>query len=720
MKFLEKLKSVTGMVLATLGLSELPIKNGKLDLSEWQKTKLEENLGKDRVAQMISALDTEIAAYHSQKATVQEEMQAIDAELNKLLADHNPRSDMDNESVNAQENETAELELKDKVKALGEKYDTLLAKYDDSQEKIKALSELPEFDNTLLKNMNVKESLLKHSSTHLFSSGKAYDLLERKWNARALNQKLGATDFTDPVTISTLNNDLKLYYRDNPDVILSLERDNFDLPPFWDKKTNVSDETSEASVVTAEITQARKLPWLPKNKHHIEGEIGKVFPIQIDIQYVGFYLQRIETSWVNFMNKEGSQPYKMSFVAFLVNEIRKVQRVEDRIATINGVYVNPPEDMTTPGRLLNRQNGLRYILWRARDVEKKYRPFNLGHPTPINIVDYEDAFINSLPDEIKNRTDLVFYKSPSWLKAYKDRYEDLYGNNNDYEGVPNHPRNFSNIEYCTLVDLEGSDFMFITTKDNIILLEMLPAERGLYHLERLLRNIYIWADYKIGVMLKHIGNSKIKPTDPEKFRIQTVWSNNVPIFEKRYKAYQYDDKTGVINAHHNFLAVNSDWKTDITEIKPLYKGQVIRITGDTSLENSKFIKKNADLALTSNFDLKSGGTLTLISEDKEGKWKELFRTEEAETIPSALEFTTVIDATSAIEFRYNGTSDTTLAAITNGVDTQIITIYGGENGKITIPKGLGNINLNADEVLNDATEKLKLVLVNGIWYKQTA
>lgn len=719
MKFLEKLKAVTGMVLATLGLSELPIKDGKLDLSEGQKTKLEENLGKERVAQMIAALDSEIVAYHSQKATVQEEMQAIDAELNKLLADHKARSDLNGEAGNAQANETAELELKDKVKVLGEKYDTLLAKYDDSLEKIKVLSGLSELDNPILKSGKVKEAL-KHSSTHLFSSGKAYDLLDRKWNARALNPKLGATDFTDPVTISTLNNDLKLYYRENPDAIESLERDNFDLPSFWGKKTKVSDETSEASVVTAEAIQASKLPWLPKNKHHIEAEIGKVFPIQIDIQYVGFYLKRIETSWLNFMNKEGSEPYKMSFVTFLVNEIRKVQRVEDRIASINGVYVKPPENLETPGRFLNRQNGLRYLLWEARDVTKKYRAFNLGKPTHINIVDYEDAFINSLPDEIKNRTDLVFYKSPSWLKAYKDRYEDLYGQNNDYNGFPNHPRNFSNIEYCTLVDFEGSDFMFITTKDNIQLLEMLPAERGLYHLEKLLRNIYIWADYKMGIMLKHIGNSKIKSTDPEKFKVQTVWSNSVPIFESRYKAYQYDDKTGTINAHHNFLAVNSDWVTDITEIKPLYKGQVVRITGDTSLENSKYIKKSTKLVLISDFDLKSGGTLTLISEDKEGKWKELSRTEEPETISSVQEFTTVIDANSATEYRFNGTSDTTLAAITNGVDTQMITIYGGENGKITIPKGLYNIKLNTDEVLNDPTEKLQLVLVNDIWYKQTA
>lgn len=706
---LGKLKKTSAKLLEFLGLKDLPVENGQLNLSEEQTQKLTEAMGEDTVTQIVNAFNSELADFHNKKSLVSEEdLKAINSELDTVLRVHAPRSDLEDQAPE-------ETNLKDKVDQLVKSYGTAQEQIKDLTGKVKTLSELPEVDSPLLQNSKITEQM-KHSATHLFASGKGYDALDRNWNARVLNPSVSATDWTDPVNIATLNNDLKLYYRDYPDEIKSLERDNFDLPSFWKKKTKVTSETFTASVVTGEITQARKASWLPKNKHHLEAEKGLVYPIQIDIEYKGYDLQKIENSWLNFMNAEGSQPKKMRFVVFLVNEIRKKQRVEDRIATINGVYVPTPEDAAIPGKYLNRQNGLRYILWVARDVVKKYRAFNLGIPTYANMIDYVDTFIASLPDEVKNRTDLVYYLSPSYLKMYKDRYEDLYAQNTDYKGLPTHPRNYPNIEFCPLVDLEGASFMFITTKDNISILEMIPAERGMYTFETLKRNLFLYGDYKMGIMLDHIGNSKVKPTDPDAFKVQTVWSNNVPIFESRYKAYLYDDQTGEISANHNFIAVNPDWKTDITKIVPLAKGQLIKITGDAALENSKVIKKGTDLDLASDFDLKSGGTLTLISLDKEGKWKEISRTTEPETLPLAVNFTNVIEAVNAVDFKFNGTADTTLIKITEGVEGQIITITGNDTAKITIPKALDNVQLNADLEISGAATSIQLVFVDGIWY----
>jgi len=69
---------------------------------------------------------------------------------------------------------------------------------------------------------------------------------------------------------------------------------------------------------------------LPKNVQEIKAEVGQIYPVQIDAEWSGFDLQKIETSWLNFMNKEGSQPEKMTFVRFLVGEIMKkpVRKIE--------------------------------------------------------------------------------------------------------------------------------------------------------------------------------------------------------------------------------------------------------------------------------------------------------------------------------------------------------------------------------------------------------
>lgn len=358
MSFLEKLKVVTTLVLTKLGLKELPVVDGKLNFSPEQLATLNKELGEERVAQMVSAFDSELAAYHNDKAKNDEILKAADKELNKIL-NANARSDTSKEDNPEASGNTS---LSEKIIKLGSTIDSVQAQNKELEQKVAALIKLPEVDSPLLQNKNARE-LLQHSATHLFASGKAYDSLDRNWNARVLNPSIGATDFLNSANIQKLDDDLRLYYRENPDELKSLERDLFDLPGFIKKKINVADKMVTASVVTAEITQARKLPWLPKNNHHIEPEEGQVYPIQIDIEYVGYWLQQIEASWLNSFNKEGSQPYKNSFVVFLVNEIRKKQRVEDRMATVNGVYVKTPENAKVPGKFLNRQNGLMYLLW---------------------------------------------------------------------------------------------------------------------------------------------------------------------------------------------------------------------------------------------------------------------------------------------------------------------------------------------------------------------
>lgn len=222
------------------------------------------------------------------------------------------------------------------------------------------------------------------------------------------------------------------------------------------------------------------------------------------------------------MNKEGSQPYKMSFVKFLVSELDKKARVEDRIATIKGIYVATPDNATEGGRFINRQNGLLYLLQQARDYDRKYRAFDLGLPTATNIVDYIDNFIKRLPHEIREANGLVLYLSDEWLR-HKRRYETVYGTNNDYSGYPTNPKDYPNIKFERLVDLSGTDFMFATFDDNIEILENVPAEKSMYKFEMLKRMIYVMADYKLRM---NIGNV-VDAGDPDEFKVQTVWSNTV-------------------------------------------------------------------------------------------------------------------------------------------------------------------------------------------------
>src|SRR5690606_26633269 len=194
----------------------------------------------------------------------------------------------------------------------------------------------------------------------------------------------------------------------------------------WPKRFNVVNEITDAVIDVANVTQGRKPEWSPNPDFMIDAEKRRNYPVQIDVEFEGYQLQQLETAWINTLfDMDGSSPYKLSFVAYLVRKIDEQARLEDRISSINGVYVFKPKGIKSKGYFLNRQNGLRYQLWRFRDLEKKIIPFKskLGALTFANAYDYFNEFAQSLPNHIRTSTGLKIYVSQQLLNSYQAGYK---------------------------------------------------------------------------------------------------------------------------------------------------------------------------------------------------------------------------------------------------------------------------------------------------------
>ena len=699
-------------LLSFLGINEMPVNAEKkeIDFSAAQEEKLKTAFNEEQLADMKKALNKELQAMEDNSLT----LKAIQDEIDALVKESGLTAE---EIKTAAGTRDGDPDLAAKVKALGQK----MADYDAKFLKLmdESLGDSPE---AIIKNASPK---VKHNATHLFASGKGYDALDRPWNRKAAalasgNMTVSATDFTDQPTIQKLNDDMKLYYRENPTELKSLTRDKFGLPDFWPTRTKVDDLVADASIATAEVSQSRKLPWLPKNKQTIQAEEGKIFPIQIDAEFIGFRLQKMEASWLNMMNKEGSQPYKESFVRFLVSEIDKKARIEDRVATIKGIYVETPENATEAGRALNRQNGLLYLAQQARDVTKKYRPFDLGLPTTTNIVDYVDNFIKQLPQDVREQQGLVLYLSDEWLRAYKRRSETLFGTNMDYSGYPETPKDYPNVKFQRLIDMGGSDFMFLTFDDNIEILENVPAEKSMYKFEYLLRKMYIWADYKMGIRFIHIGNT-VEAGDPDEFKVQTVWSNTAPIFTRDTFVPFHETSAGTaLKLPFNNVYVAKNRTSNVVSISNYadYAGQVIKIKGDAALATNVLVKDdNAKINLTADFALNTGGTLTLYV-PLTGVPVEVSRTTTPETVATAdVSFNTnAIDANLGVVYKAAHTVTTAITTVLNGVPGKTIAIYGTDAVGVNVTLSTtGNIKLASAATLDTAAHYIELTLIDGLW-----
>lgn len=704
-----------GMLLAFFGLEQLPLnaEGTQVAFSDDQEAQLKKSMSAEEVEKLKKALNKDISLMTENTL----ELKAIQDEIDAMVAEL---------ELTAAELETIAKEEKGDKQTLAA-LKAIQLKQTEMGATIQKLINEPVGDTgAIIKNNNPNMKVV-HSDTHLFASNKSYDAIDRPWNKSALLRANGAlqvsaTDFTDQPTVQKLNDDLALFYRENPTSLTSLTRDSYGLPSFWTTRTKVDDKVADGNIATAEISQARKLPWLPKNKQTIQAEEGQIFPINIDIEYVGYFLQKIEASWLNMMNKEGSQPYKDSFVRFLVSEIDKKARIEDRVATIKGIFVATPDDATEAGKAINRQNGILYLAQQARDVTKKYRPFDLGMPTTTNIVDYVDNMVKKLPQDVREQQGLVLYLSDEWLRAYKRRSETLFGLNNDYSGYPETPKDYPNVKFERLVDMAGSNFMFITFDDNIEILENVPAEKSMYKFEYLKRMIYIWADYKMGVRFLHIGN-KIDEGDPDEFKVQTVWSNTAPIFpEDTFVPFHENGSTKLKLSFNNVYAAKGRTST-VTEIENFsdYKGQVVKIKGNIGLVATTNVVHDVaklKLAGNANFDLKSGGTLTLFVTEDGGVPFELSRTTVPETAPTeeATFNGATVDADLGTIFKSAHTATTAITSVINGVQGKTISIYGTNAVGVNVTLStVGNIAMASAAVLDTAADYVQLTLVDGTW-----
>lgn len=562
-----------------------------------------------------------------------------------------------------------------------------------------------------------------HSKSHLFASDEEFNEFKgRSWNNRAAAVKstadIGATTTDwDVVNISKINADFGAYARKNTNKIISLMRDGFDIPSHWSIISGVSDEVAFAALLTGKITQGKKKKWLPKNKQKFVPQIGKIYDVQIDATWTGWELKLIEKSWLNsFFNNVNSSPYKMSFVEYLVVELIKQARKEDKIGLIKGVYF-PNDDMDLPGSFLNAQSGLLKLI--ATKKGKEYNAFDLGAPTLANIYDYINKLVSKLPHDIRILPELQLGLSNAWMKAYQDKREELKGLQPRYEGKQNHVDGYTNIVFVPLTQFEGSDFMFITTWDNVAILADKPGEENMVTFEKSKRDINAMVDYKIGPYV-YIFGAQMADGNVQGFDNQLFFSNDVEVLQDVYVPVPANLATPTLKYHHSLIiGEHNTAPTNITNFVNATAGEKIYLMGNNDT-NKSTVKNNANIIIGSDCVLTSSTLLVLMARG-DGKFIQLYRTDTA-TATTVIELAadaTTADAALGTEFvTQANTAATAITGISNAVADERYKITGGSSADATTIANAGVFTLSDAMTLDDG--KWIELYYNGTKFIETA
>lgn len=710
-----KLMAATAALFnALFGTKELPIDAEKkeLNLSEDQKQKVIDALGKEDAEKAFSGFNSEIKAMADGNLI----LKAAQDELAALVLESGLSAEELASAANEGDGNDNVLAIVKKIAAVNKEQASTIAK----------LIQDPEGDKPF-EVIRGGTGSMKHSATHLFGSNKSYDAFDggRAWNARLRDGGMKATDFNQNGVIPLLQSDLEHFVEENNGLLSSLFNDFRDLPSQWSRRTGVLDRVSEGYIMPDEIVQGRAKGWSPKNNFKIASEKGQVYRKKIDITFSGYELQEIENTWIRSYNKtDGSHPWKMSFIGFLLSELIKRQMLDDRIAQINGIFVQSPDGDNMPGAAVNSQNGLRYLWYYYRDVVKQYRAFDIGAPTESNIVDHINTIIELMPEIERKEQGWEIQLSSKWLKAYLKRAGELRpqvvntaADQSKMQYQLNSPIDYPNFIFQELIDQTKTDFIAITKSSNVEILDYNVSEKGKFTITHDKRDTNIFADYRLGIRLKQVG-TKLEAGDPREFEIQKVWSNNMPIFGTEVFAPAFDiDNSGILKINFPSIEIDAAWKTAITNIEGATKGSVVRIKGNTGLAASKNLVMNTNLLLASNFDLASGGTIVLFAQE-DGKFKELSRTSAPDVATTTdINFSSaVLDAKGGTVFRFTGVANTSITSIINGVEGKTIKIYGTDAVDIDVTiADVATINVLATAVLGDSNDYIQLTYVNGVW-----
>ena len=684
------MKKFTTMLSKLLGIETISLKDGQLDLTQEQKNSVQDQLGAADMATMIEQVTAELKGVDDIKTQLQAAQQVATTAQQET-------------AVAVEAKATAET----KLSALESKVAELTAT-------VNKLSDDPETVASVAKGVVAQATgkIIEIAGQLMGYEGKLW-AMDRPWNARAVSGlSAQATDFSNQIVIDQLSSDIIGFQTQYPTAFDDIFTKKYNIPELWKKNTiyGVSDRLVSATIEVDEVTQGRKMYWNPKGGATIKAEVMMVRNTQIDLQFTYAKMQQIEREWIYGFNREGTQAYKTYFVQYLLTKYIEKARSEDADVKVRGLYVPFPDDgikRVAPSYLF-RHDGVLKIIFDAK-INGKYRPFNLGKLTEANIKDKIHEAINLLPPDVRN-AELQLDLSPYWIRAYKLRDELERGQNTNYDGYPANPKDYPNIEFVPVDQFEGTDIMFFTFKDNVKPLEFKPEEKSMFKMEQFLREYYLFADYRDGIGILHIGQ-KTTADDPLKFYKQAIWTNDVPLFNFDFYAVSYDAKNGILEAYHNRVQPENEFTTDIVEIEGNI-GNFLFIRGDKTMGADVKVKKNAKLKLVSDFSLRSGGTLSLIK-DGEG-WKELSRTDAPEVASTTKSFdTATLSYDGATEFNYVGDAPVTLDSIVGGVEGNLVRIYG--SAKALTVSTANNIKVNSDAVLASATSFIELVYVGGAW-----
>lgn len=454
-----------------------------------------------------------------------------------------------------------------------------------------------------------------------------------------------------------------------------------------------------------------------KGKYDFGQETLRMFSVMFVHKFQD--LSAIEKLWIGFLNREGSDPVKMSFIEYLLVETAKKLHNERELRRVNGIRKDP--NPNKPGRAMEAADGLYEFVRKkvdgfvditpdSKSIGKtvyQIKPFDLPEITPGNIGEVLYQGTSMIPSHIRDTGNVVCY-IPSWMVPLYNKYNEAhYGTNQDYKPNLMCVKEFPSVKLEPVMNADGHSRVIWTLDGNIKLFEDKPGEMLAFKLEVVDWSVKVYSVWKESVWAIAVGYKYTDPSQMDGSR-QLIWCTPYDFTETTFVESEPNTNPSA-KIHTSIKTAKNDAELEITDIVDAKVGTVVMLQCGADGEHGVVIKKKGKFALISSDWTPSKGDTISLMKRAGGDFVEIGRTtgpSDTYMFPSDETAPSVADATVfVVGENTQATALTTLKDAETGV---LYTIHGnGTENATTIAKG-GNFVLSKDIILKSGA-LIKLV-----------
>lgn len=702
------MREIWATVLAILGIQAFEESEGVKTLSAEQKQKLIEQFGEEFTAKFEEDLKRESKGQAEEKNNA-EAVAAFQATIQGLEAD--------------------KIKLEgEKAALLGEKQQ-MEATNKALRETVKVLSGKPEPAAPGLPAGNAQETIDEKNDKFLFGQKHGFMAIDdaHPYNKRAYSAIMAKHGVSVPVIeatsldYSSLKTDLGEYYRvRKQDRIQSFLMKLPSIESIFPLESGYQDQAVLTNMfLTGEFSQAdntvaSSFDNVVKGGFKFEPEVITMYDVMFAHKFQG--LKELEKNWLGYLNREGSDTMKWSFIEYILAETGKKLHNEREMRRVNGKRVNPTANV--PGTAMGASNGLR--VWLKNQISAfKLRPFALGEWTETTISDYVRRGTAMVPAVVRDSGMLVLHMSPDAVTAYHKNNEQLYGTNQDYKANIMYVKEYPNVRIQAVPNMNESKRLIWTIAGNISLFEDKPGEMYNFSIEQQDWSLKVWSNWKESVWAYLVGRKYSSLEEiPEDYSTQLIFCNDIDEPSSFYIPMTADDVTPSVAQHTSLVSVANSAATAITGIDDCAVGQEVRLKCGSST-NAVTIAASGNFSLLTAAWEPAVGDVLVLKKRSDGKFIEIQRiTASSNALAIAADDTTPDVSEGTVFITNANTTATAITALDNASTGVVYTIYGAGSTNASTIANSGNFVLTAAMTLSAGTWiKLQKSATNSKYYE---